>query len=43
MKREVPFRMERPDLLHEGDQVNLIESKLVTLSGTVIDVKLLQP
>ena len=35
MKREVSFRMERPDLLHEGDQVNLIESNLVTLSGTM--------
>ncbi len=35
MKRDVAFRMERPGLLKEGDQVEMTESSLSTLGGTV--------
>ena len=35
MKRDIAFRMERPGLLHEGDEVEMTESRLNTLGGTV--------
>lgn len=35
MKHEVSFRMERPDLLKAGDEVEMTESRLNTLAGTV--------
>ena len=35
MKRDVCFRMERPGLLKEGDAVEMSESKLSTLAGTI--------
>ena len=33
--REVHFRMERPDLLQPGDEAEMTESRLNTLSGTM--------
>ena len=35
MAREVSFRMERPNLLSEGDHFEMTESRLNTLSGTM--------
>ncbi len=35
MAKEVNFRMERPGLLKAGDEVEMTESRLNTLSGTM--------
>jgi len=35
LKKDVLFRMERPDLLKAGDRAEMTESKMNTLSGTV--------
>lgn len=35
MTREVSFRMERPNLLKAGDKVEMSESRLNTLAGTM--------
>ena len=35
VKQEVSFRMERPDLLKAGHEVEMSESKLNTLAGTM--------
>ena len=35
MPKEISFRMERPNLLKAGDQVEMSESRLNTLAGTM--------